>query len=45
MKKKLKTKLIRIAIMIAIIIALAEFQKYMKNRCGTCTDGTCKTPS
>jgi len=45
MKKKLKTKLIRIVIMIAIIIALAEFQKYMKNQCGTCTDGTCKTPS
>ncbi len=45
MKKRLRNRLIRIAIMIVLIIALAEFQKYMKNRCGTCSDGVCKAPS
>lgn len=45
MKKKTRNRLIRIALMIVVIVALAEFQKFMKSRGGTCADGVCERPA
>ena len=41
MKKKRGQKAGTIAVLIVAVIAIVEFQKFMKAKCGTCTDGSC----
>ncbi len=45
MKKAVSKKLWTIGLLILAVIALVEFQKFMKARCATCTDGRCASPA
>jgi thioredoxin 1 len=44
-RKKLKNQLIWISVMILAVVAVVEFQKFMKRRSEKCIDGSCKLPA
>ena len=45
MKKTILKKLVTIFLLIVAVVAVVEFQKFMKGRAGECVDGTCKRPT
>ena len=45
MKARLKNKFITVVLLAVAVVAVVEFQKYMKRQSAECVDGACKLPS
>ena len=45
MKPELKKRLIAGASLVAAVVLIVEFNKFMKRQCPACVDGSCEIPS